>query len=475
MLGIAETCYLLAMLATIALIPLSYSHFARPAWLIFQVRGYRTFPFPLLSWGLIFIVITVFILAGLARGVAPGPTVHFDEETLTAVSQSHSFEFRQQPLPHYLGKGVATHPPATASTADTVSLATATVATQVQGYAGPINLLVAIDNAGILRGVRYLESEETPAYIADIDPWLANLNGVDVSHTPLTLAKIDALSGATVSSRAALESINRAVQAGGQFAFSKTFAPVTQTPNQNWLTSAFFITLGLLIIFVPVYYLGQERIRLLYQVTVLIIFGFWLNTLVTEIDLLNLSLGTLPSLEANPLRYLMIGFVSITALLFGQAYCGYVCPFGALQELISRLGRFCYLRSYATRKLDIQLRYLKFILLALLLVTFWITGNWLWVSFNPMQHIFSGHFNGWMVAITFFSLTGALFYYRFWCRYFCPFGAFLALSNKLAFLKRFAPQRHFEHCDLGVHNEYDVDCIQCHRCVTGKDFGIRCD
>jgi polyferredoxin len=157
----------------------------------------------------------------------------------------------------------------------------------------------------------------------------------------------------------------------------------------------------------------------------------------------------------------------------GQAYCGYVCPFGALQEFISRLGRFFYLRSYAARSLETRMRYVKFVLLAFMVVAFWFTEDLLWVSFNPMQHFFSGHLNDWMIAIMLMSLVGALFYYRFWCRYFCPFGAFVALSNKLAFLKRFAPRRRFERCDLGVRDEYDVDCIHCQRCVTGKDFGVR--
>jgi len=71
------------------------------------------------------------------------------------------------------------------------------------------------------------------------------------------------------------------------------------------------------------------------------------------------------------------------------------------------------------------------------------------------------------------TLVGSLFYFRFWCRYFCPAGAFLALGNKLALLQRLAPKRRFEHCDLGVREEYDIDCIRCNRCLTGQDTGVR--
>jgi polyferredoxin len=78
-----------------------------------------------------------------------------------------------------------------------------------------------------------------------------------------------------------------------------------------------------------------------------------------------------------------------------------------------------------------------------------------------------------MGALVAVVLLGSLVYVRFWCRYFCPLGAFLALGNKLALLQRLAPQRRFEHCDLGVRDEFDLDCIRCGRCLTGADTQVR--
>ena len=89
-----------------------------------------------------------------------------------------------------------------------------------------------------------------------------------------------------------------------------------------------------------------------------------------------------------------------------------------------------------------------------------------------MQHAFGGHLAGWVLLVLSVSLVGSLFYVRFWCRYFCPFGALLSLSNKIALLQRFAPPRRFEHCDLGVRAEFDVDCIRCNRCLSGDDTHV---
>jgi polyferredoxin len=90
-----------------------------------------------------------------------------------------------------------------------------------------------------------------------------------------------------------------------------------------------------------------------------------------------------------------------------------------------------------------------------------------------MQQLFGGRIGGWMLVLGLAVLLGSLVYVRFWCRYFCPLGAFLALGNKLALLSRFAPRRRLEHCDLGVRHAYDLDCIRCGRCLGGADTKLR--
>ena len=469
LLGIQGTFYLLALSAGLVLVPVLYAEYAPERIAALQLRGHRTFPWGGLSWALLFVVCISLMLLILVQGAQPEPRTRFSDSTLAQLSGSQRFEPCEKPVPCYLGRA------ADSSAADSVSLATITVARDIRGYAGPLNLLVAVDSGGILRGARYLESAETPSYIAGIDTWLAGLSGHDFNHSPLALDGVDALSGATISSRAALASINRAVEAGSRAGFGDSPIGAREAAEQRsaWMAPQFVITLVLLLIFFPVYRDGRDGPRLLYQAAVLGILGFGFNTLVTEMDLINLSLGHFASVVDNPQRWLLLGFVLLTGLLFGQAYCGYVCPFGALQEFISRLGRYLYLRSYPQHQLELRLRYTKFVLLALLLVAVWIGGDKTWLAFNPMQHLFAGHVGGWLGGITAVSLVGALFYYRFWCRYFCPFGAFLALSNKLALWKSFGPARRYEHCDIGVHDDYDVDCIHCHRCVTAADFGVR--
>ena len=65
----------------------------------------------------------------------------------------------------------------------------------------------------------------------------------------------------------------------------------------------------------------------------------------------------------------------------------------------------------------------------------------------------------------------SVFYFRFWCRYLCPVGAFLSLGNRIALLLPLARPKDYRRCDLGVQGKLDLDCLHCHRCVTRAKEG----
>ncbi len=483
LLGIAGTSRLLTISTLIALVVVLWGEFGRsgsgPFSRWWRARGYVSFPFPRVTWTLAFLVITVFLLTQLARSAAVGPVVLFDKATLQEVSGSEEFVFAEEPMPHYVGSPKIADPGGERPAVEprTVTLASMPVASHIRGYAGPLNLLVSVDHNGIVRAVRYLHSDETPVYIYGIEEWLTKLAGFDLSERAIGPEDVDMISGATISSKAAIATVNQAARAGARHGLGISVAPAAATAAESTL-AAFFTTkvviaLILFALLVPAFLSGREWARIAYQGAVLVFLGFVFNGLFTEIDVANLSMGRIPSVNSNPYWYLLIGVAVLTTLLWGQVYCGYVCPYGALQEFISRIGRFLRLRGYALRWLDMRMRYAKFVLAAAALGAFWLTDDLVWVSFNPMQRFFEFDGSAWLGLLAVASLIGALFYYRFWCRYLCPMGAILAIGNKLAVFRRGAPRRVFKYCDLGVRDEFDVDCIQCNRCVTRVDVGLR--
>ena len=111
-------------------------------------RGQASFPWPGLGWGLIYVVLLVYAWHLLDLGSRPGPELRFDEARLTEVSGSKRFTLVEQPLVHYLGFAPGE------LEASTLTLASAAAGPGVSGFAGPIELLLAVGRDGVLRGVR---------------------------------------------------------------------------------------------------------------------------------------------------------------------------------------------------------------------------------------------------------------------------------------------------------------------------------
>ncbi|MBF0383490.1 MAG: 4Fe-4S binding protein, partial [Magnetococcales bacterium] len=411
--------------------------------------------------GLWFVLLTMAMLGWLSRSSAPGPQLQFATQTLQEVSGSDKFQFVSEPLPAYIGKG------GKLGAKTTLSLASMSVADNIRGYAGPLNLLVAVDFDGVLQGVKYVNSHETPSYIQGLQPWLDTLLASNPAQSPLSLQQIDALSGATVTSKAALATINLTAREGLRQVLNRSWPqpPSAINAQDGLFTPKVFTLTVLLLLLLPVYLWGGKLGRTLFQIASLIFLGFVFNLLLTEVDIANLGLGHFSTWEANPAWWILAVTALLLTPLFGQIYCGMLCPFGVLQEFVSRLGRMLNLGLQPQNRWEVLVRFGKFVLLALVLSLVWLTGEGFWISFNPMQQFFTLDMDGSILAIAVCSLVGALFFFRFWCRYFCPLGAFFALGNKLAFLDRLAPKRRFNRCDLGVSHNYDTDCIRCDRCT----------
>ncbi|MBF0445536.1 MAG: 4Fe-4S binding protein, partial [Magnetococcales bacterium] len=282
------------------------------------------------------------------------------------------------------------------------------------------------------------------------------------------LNNLDGLSGATITSRAAIETINQTATDGLKRFFNRSWPQqkIEKKGILKYVNAKLVLVTFLLFVFVHVHMKAGKWERMAYQLASLLGLGFIYNILITEVDIANFGLGHFSSWQGNPGWWMLAGVALFATFGFGQAYCGLICPYGALQEFISRLGKKLGISMTPNSEWETVGRYWKFFLLAMVLSVVWLSSEVLWISFNPMQKFFSFSMEPIMWAIAGLSLAGSLFFFRFWCRYWCPLGAFFALGNKLAFFDRFVRKRSFNRCDLGVSHTYDVDCIRCNRCIT---------
>lgn len=327
-----------------------------------------------------------------------------------------------------------------------------------------------MNDRGLITGVKLVSSRETPSYVKGLDGWLAGFKG----HSALEPfdGRIDAISGATITSRAVMEILNRTgrriaqpilgLKESGQDWASPLSLRIILADPRLWAV------VGLLCFFVVAFHIRQRKIRLACLIASFVVLGVYLNAPFTELDLVALVDGQIPAL-GTAWRNVLLAGVLLVSILWGQAFCGFLCPFGALQELLSVRK----LRQRASPALEQAGRYLKFVLLGLLLAACLVTGDIVWFGFSPLQHVFAGHgvsilagkVEIWATTLCVVALGASIFYFRFWCRYLCPAGAFLALFNKIRLLGKYAPRPIPARCDLGVAFPRDVDCIHCHRCL----------
>ncbi|HBQ64399.1 MAG TPA: ferredoxin, partial [Clostridiales bacterium] len=125
----------------------------------------------------------------------------------------------------------------------------------------------------------------------------------------------------------------------------------------------------------------------------------------------------------------------VLAVGFGPLICGWVCPFGSFQEWLGKIGRKIFGKRYNSLipdRIDRILRYSRYILLALVIYNTASTAKLMFQNIDPYFALFNFWTNE--VALTAYIILGAtlllsLIIERPWCKYACPYGAFLGVFN----------------------------------------------
>lgn len=140
--------------------------------------------------------------------------------------------------------------------------------------------------------------------------------------------------------------------------------------------------------------------------------------------------------------YILLFAVIVIGIIFGKGFCGWICPFGSLQEWIRMLGAKLTKRkkSLLPAAVDEKMRYLKYGVVLLILIPTYITGRMVFENYDPFVAFFHFGKNITRHLMPGYIILGvvivfSLFIGRFWCRYFCPLGAVLGLINKISLFK----------------------------------------
>ena len=167
---------------------------------------------------------------------------------------------------------------------------------------------------------------------------------------------------------------------------------------------------------------------------------------------------------------IIIVFTIITTLFWGRVFCSSLCPFGALQDFITRFvpKRF---QKELPQAIHDKAIYIKYAILAFLIIMALSYSELsVFQYFEPFGTVFyrSQSILLWVIAIGF--LLGSTFISRFYCRYACPLGAALGVTSFLSpfKIKRVAQCqvcKVCEHaCPTGAIRGPAIDFKECVRC-----------
>ncbi|GIR09727.1 MAG: FMN-binding protein [Alphaproteobacteria bacterium] len=216
----------------------------------------------------------------------------------------------------------------------------------------------------------------------------------------------------------------------------------------------------------------RQIFRNIYLLWILIWLGWEAGGQVTILSILTwvtapISQPSWNTLLSDPLLIVLMSYVIVTFFVWGRGvFCGWLCPFGALQEIIANIGKFLKIKQIKIpEKYNKTSLNIKYIILLTLFITCFIAPNFLNLGseIEPFKTAISMKFNRewYYVIYAILLLAVGLFIERFFCRFICPLGAFMAIGGKLRIFNSFLKRRNEcgSPCKL-CSNECPIDAIE---------------
>lgn len=192
--------------------------------------------------------------------------------------------------------------------------------------------------------------------------------------------------------------------------------------------------------------------------------------------------------------YYVIGFLIFVGAVIGRAVCGFLCPFGLLQDLLHKIPFPKKIRTFHGDKVLRKLKYVIFLVFVILLPLFvvdimgqgapyfcklicpagMLEGGIPLVLLNKAMQSAIGWLYVWKGAVLAVTILLSILIYRPFCKYICPLGAFYSVFNSISIFRYQVDKEKCISCGKcaavcqmqvdPVKNANDSECIRCGRC-----------
>lgn len=191
------------------------------------------------------------------------------------------------------------------------------------------------------------------------------------------------------------------------------------------------------------------------------------------------------------------GFLMFTGAIMGRLVCGFLCPFGLIQDLLHKIPFPKKIKMFRGDKFLRKLKYIILLVFVILMPMFlvdllgqgapyfckWICpvgtleGGIPLVLLNKALRSTIGWLYAWKITILIVILLLSLMIYRPFCKYICPLGGIYSIFNKVSVFHYYVDEEKCIHCgacaracEMGCNPVIDANSPECIRCGKCKQI-----
>ncbi|MBR6727261.1 MAG: 4Fe-4S binding protein [Clostridia bacterium] len=190
--------------------------------------------------------------------------------------------------------------------------------------------------------------------------------------------------------------------------------------------------------------------------------------------------------------YYVFGIIMLYGFLFGRWICGFLCPFGLIQDLLHKIPTPKLKKNRFTRVLS-YLKYVLLVFFVFIIPIAYMFRNFPLPAFCKYicpagtlegamgllsNEVNEGHLRmlgplfTWKFLLMVSIVVASIFIFRFFCRFLCPLGALYGLFNKISLVGVKVDKQGctdcgicVEQCKMDIKHVGDQECINCGECI----------
>ena len=305
------------------------------------------------------------------------------------------------------------------------------LAKDVQGYGGPVPLRIHVSKSGVVDSIVAEPNAETPDFFNHASTLFGQWQGKTVDEA--AAMEVDAVTGATFSSRAIIANVQRGLAYAKQHAALGNASDVVgsaeasgvSASSKGWTLGGIAALIVVLMGAVVPLFVKNRRWHYVQLALNVVVLGLWTGTFVSYTLLMRLfsggvSLAIFGTLAA-PLVMVLVAMLYPLAGRPGH-YCAHICPFGSAQELAGKLTRR---KPRISPRLNRALNMFRNVLWGVLMVLM-LTATWTaWMDYELFTAFLYTSASAWVIALAVLFLVLSVWVPRPYCRFVCPTGSLL--------------------------------------------------